>query len=103
MNKFLNNLDISKLEKFENPRYITGIYFLFKNNEIIYIGKSNDIFARVLFHQRRGNKDFDFFKYIVIDEKFLNQAERFFIEKFYPALNKDPLTIKQKRYNEQLD
>lgn len=67
--KFLNNLDISKLEKFENPKYITGIYFLFKNNEIIYIGKSCYYFTSFI-SSKKGNKDFDFFKYIVIDEKF---------------------------------
>lgn len=72
-----NNMDI-KLTR--------GIYFLFKNHELIYIGQSEDIFKRVPIHL--GSKDFNNWNYIEYENENLNNIEAEFILKFQPKQNK---------------
>lgn len=72
----------------ENKR-LRGVYFLIKNNEIVYVGQSTDIFSRISVH--RKTKDFDSYNYIlfpeVSDEK-LNNLEAEYIGKFTPKYNR---------------
>lgn len=62
-----------------------GVYFLYKNDDIIYIGQSVNVMARVGQHV---DKDFDNVKIICCDKQNLNDVEAFFIDLFKPRLNK---------------
>jgi hypothetical protein len=71
----------------KKPFYICGVYFLIKNDEIVYVGQSVNIYIRI-----REHKSFDFDKVFILpyDVEFLNDAEKYFIDKFSPVLNKRP-------------
>ena len=68
-----------------NP--ISGIYFLFRDNKLRYIGKANDIYTRVFTH-RRCNRSFDTIYYIHVEKTDLLRVERKLIKHFKPPLNK---------------
>jgi len=77
----------------------TGIYFLFKENIVVYVGKSNySIEQRLLTH--KNNKKYDYAKYIQIDRTVdLNDAEYVYINLFNPFYNK---TLKNREYFNEL-
>jgi excinuclease UvrABC nuclease subunit len=72
------------------PRYAVpsmGVYFLFYNNTLIYIGQSKQILIRVSNHFYTKNfTSFSFVKCNKISEAEI--LEREFIKKFNPPLNK---------------
>src|SRR5579863_1939382 len=75
----------------------SGIYFLYRDNEIVYIGKSNDIYFRISTHISEGKKIFDrasFIRHPVNDN--LPVLEKYLIETFLPEYNKDMATQKIK-------
>lgn len=78
----LENILNSKIcvEK-ENP----CVYFLIKNNEIIYIGQTIRIKQRIYEHLKE--KDFDNYFCLYVSQDELLKKERFYIEKFTPKLN----------------
>lgn len=86
---------------FDLPRVVVrktkkiGIYFLIKNNNIIYIGQSADIEKRIIQHEAK--KDFDSYSYYECDIKMLFIYERVFLDKYLPELNNDFLTKSKKR------
>lgn len=59
------------------------IYFLIKDDKVIYVGKSKNGFKRIFEHK----KDFDCFTYIECDESILDILETKYIEKFKPICN----------------
>lgn len=63
-----------------------GIYFLIRNNQIVYIGKSTTLAFRLQEH-RRG-KDFNRVFFIECEEDELLELEKRYIKKFAPPLNK---------------
>lgn len=63
---------------------ICGIYFLIKDNEIVYIGQSTNIFARLSGH---GNKDFDSVTFVPCEKSELNIMESLYILAYRPKLN----------------
>lgn len=65
------------------------IYFLLKNEELVYIGKSNgNLLARINNHIK--DKDFDdVYLRAVNDAKSLDKYEKKWIEKYRPKLNKE--------------
>jgi hypothetical protein len=81
----LPSVDIDKKTILENaiPRPASGIYFLIKNEEIIYIGKAVSVFARLIQHPVK----FDKFHFIQCEEKDLSITEKVLISKFKPAQN----------------
>lgn len=83
------NLEIYNDELIVNKKNINnelvGIYFLFKNEKIVYIGQSKKIFNRIISHCY--SKDFDSFTYIECKENELNELEFEFIAKHKPELN----------------
>ena len=81
--------DIKKYNRFGN---ISGIYFLFKNNEIVYIGKSVSIFRRILEHKH----NFDSFSYIELPKEKLDIYEKLFILKYNPEYNTETFTHRSK-------
>ena len=48
-----------KLEEIQHLFRNSGIYSLLKDNEIVYIGRSRNVYQRVLEHIVEGKKDFD--------------------------------------------
>lgn len=67
---------------------ICGIYFLFKGNDIIYIGQSVDVFSRIGQH-RRAHVDFEYFSFVWCDKMDLNSTELNYILYYNPILNKN--------------
>ncbi len=65
---------------------LSGVYFLIAAGEIVYVGQSVNVFARLASHQR--GKDFDRFGYITCDLADLDTVEARFIKAFRPALNR---------------
>lgn len=75
---------------------LSGIYFLFKGQEVVYIGQSSDIYRRISEHRlgvpkRKGPpKDFDRWEYYEIeDEDKRDAVEYFLINLLKPRLNVD--------------
>lgn len=64
-----------------------GIYFLIKEDVVIYIGQSIHIEKRILSHR---DKDFDEFRVIKCDESKLLHYEKRLIKLFKPTLNGQP-------------
>lgn len=68
-----------------------GIYFLLNNDdEVVYVGQSMDIYARIKSHTRDSekNKLFTHFKAICCPIDELNKWEQYFITQLNPKLNK---------------
>ena len=64
---------------------LTGIYFLFRDNVLQYIGQSQNVMQRVGQHLR--NKQFDTFTYIECNIAELNDMEIRYIRQYNPPLN----------------
>lgn len=94
----------------------SGIYFLFKDEVVVYIGISQNIYERVL--GSRGHilsKNFDSFSFIEInkDNRDLEKLEYFLISFFHPIDNSTnrgfelytnlPLEYKEKRERKELN
>jgi len=65
-----------------------GIYFLVKQDEVVYVGQSVDFHNRVLAHKKLGVIDFDTYSWIECKKADLNNMEAEYILKFKPVLNK---------------
>lgn len=68
------------------PR-ICGLYFLFKDTELVYIGKGADIYCRVRQHREGEIKEFDSWSYVEVDPETLAAAEQALIEEYKPKYN----------------
>jgi len=64
------------------------VYFLVKNDEIVYVGQTTRGIARIYNHY--GQKDFDFYSFIECKEEELNDLEASYIIKFNPIYNGTP-------------
>ena len=62
-----------------------GIYLLYNDENIVYIGKSNNMKNRI--NQHRKDKEFNSVK----DAGLVNLYEPYFIQKYKPLYNKDLL------------
>ena len=78
----LDNAKVGALE------IVSGIYFLFDRGNIVYVGKSLDIFVRIRTHYRDEAKVFDRWAYLKCPAEGLDEMEREYIELFQPYLNK---------------
>ena len=56
-------MDIQLLQEYRNRG--RGIYFLIDNNDIVYIGRTSQLYIRILEHAAEGKKQFDNFYCIV--------------------------------------
>ena len=77
-----------KIKKFDPTSFI-GVYFLVKNEEIIYIGQSIRIPYRIDYHSRMPIFDFDSAFYINCAEKDLNEIEKKYLHLFNPEYNRN--------------
>jgi hypothetical protein len=65
----------------------TGIYFLILGDEIVYVGKSSNVGARIAEHSSRG-RDFDRFHVILCLPGEADELERRYIEAIRPKQNR---------------
>lgn len=88
----IQKIDPYALDKIKKPDLIPGIYFLFKEEKLIYIGKSTHIPDRISCHCKQNKKSFDFYSFIAVSNEEIDFYERIFINKYRPILNIDSLT-----------
>ncbi len=81
-------------QNLDSVKWVSWIYFLiwdssidrFWLNDIIYIGKSKDIWKRIFSHNM-AKQDFSAWTYLEFDENFLDYREWVYIIHFKPVLN----------------
>lgn len=82
----MNRYDLNfKQSNLPAPKWVTGIYFLFDGDEIVYVGQSVDIMTRIGAHLR--DKIFDSFNYIECGLRDLNNLEATYILELKPKYN----------------
>lgn len=85
-----NNLKLNKNTIQLNEFFgISGIYFLFKENKLVYIGESSCVFTRISQHFKNTKKEFDSFKYEIFQGTIKQRKlkERKLIIRYNPILN----------------
>ena len=65
-----------------------GVYFLIKNEEIVYVGQSINVHSRIT--QHLASKDFDSVSFIACEKEHLDLLESMYILAFSPKLNGNP-------------
>ena len=91
-------LEISKQQWYQPIYSQPGIYFLFDEDQLVYIGQSVNLYNRVLRHRREELIDFNNVSFFIPDEGFLkkhnvslkhfiNAAERKLIDAWQPKEN----------------
>jgi hypothetical protein len=70
----------------------TGIYFLIKDNKVIYVGQSRNITCRLAGHAQ--SKTFDSWYWIPCEVERLNEVERVYIRTLLPVENMDSTSRK---------
>lgn len=65
----------------------SGVYFLIKNEEVIYVGKSVNVFDRIGAHRREGGAWFDSFNVIRCGLDEMAALEEKYILAFMPKMN----------------
>ena len=64
---------------------LSGVYFLIKNEKVVYVGQSVNVAARI--HSHIGAKDFDSYAWVKVPSHNLNVVESLYIHHFRPHLN----------------
>lgn len=65
----------------------SGIYFLVKGSEVVYVGQSTSVLSRIGTHILDTNKDFDAFSFLSAPKKSLDLLETIYIKVLNPRLN----------------
>ena len=65
----------------------SGVYFLYRDNKLVYVGESGNVFGRIGEHIREGIKEFDEFEFIELSEIERKSMEAFLIEIIRPEYN----------------
>lgn len=71
------------------------VYFLLSGSDVVYVGQSVSLAARISTHRSEGYKAFDRVYYLPVDRSQLNHTERAHISKFRPKYNGDSLFKKK--------
>lgn len=72
-----------------NQSDLIGVYFLIKDNEIVYVGKTENGFARIMTHIREKEKIFDSYAIFPVGKELLEQVEINNILHYRPIYNKN--------------
>jgi hypothetical protein len=84
----------NRIEQLDYKRY-TGVYLLYKDNELVYAGVACDIYTRLGQHHL-NKKVWHTVKYIPEPDYFKAiQIENYFIDTYKPVLNKGSSKLKQ--------
>jgi hypothetical protein len=79
---------IANATKIELPSRIAGVYFLFSEGELVYVGQSRDVVKRCIYHRDSGVK-FDGVRYTAIaDDTQRLDSESKLIKELQPRYNK---------------
>jgi excisionase family DNA binding protein len=87
--KTKNSADILKAAN-PWPRTGCGIYFLICDGQIVYVGKSINVVARIA--QHAAEKTFDSWAWVACAKSRLDRTERAYIDALMPKLNADTVT-----------
>lgn len=86
----MENLNLSQIQNL--PRYkaktICGVYFLFQNNEIVYIGSSMNIETRLQTHKNENKKIFESYSFIEFPVEQILEKELEYFLLYKPKYNK---------------
>lgn len=85
-----------KLRGYSHQMIATCVYFLCSGTEIVYVGQTTNLPARIATHMREKKDAFDQVFYIPIPESALSQVEGAFIRALKPRLNRQKLHIKSR-------
>lgn len=77
---------VSKMNMMDNG--VAGVYFLRHNGNIVYVGQSKDIKARISSHVAMSEKVFDDFTLIECPVDLLETTETAYIYRYDPIFNK---------------
>lgn len=83
--KLKNVLEI--LDLAQPVAQLCGIYFLIRDDQVIYIGKSKDVYSRIAEHRTRG-REFTKFSVVPCDLAHLAGIEAAYIKLFKPIGNR---------------
>jgi hypothetical protein len=87
MNK--NDVVINAKEMDLKPLVVSsGVYFLYNNDELVYIGKAQNIAKRILEHIVEGTKPFNRVMYELVPVDSLSRVETILIKALKPPFNK---------------
>jgi hypothetical protein len=90
MHNYNRQTVLSIKQPYQVTEAIPFVYFLIKQDSIVYVGQSNNLWDRIAVH-RIDKKDFDHVSYVE-KSKFpgytLNDIEAYFILSFLPPINK---------------
>lgn len=64
-----------------------GVYFLYLNKQVVYIGKSTNLEYRINLHIRKRIIEFDFYSFIILKKTEISFEEVKYIKQFNPPLN----------------
>jgi hypothetical protein len=67
---------------------VSGVYFLFDGDELVYVGESRDVYFRVRHHYRDPEKPFTRWTFIELSAEERVVAERKLIRRYKPRLNR---------------
>jgi len=88
----LDKQHILKIKKEYKRKKFRGIYFLIKEDKIVYVGSSTDIMSRIVTHKEIDKKkDFDSYSYILLEKhtiKEMHSLEVKYIRNMLPKLNR---------------
>lgn len=78
--------DIISIDLYFNK---SGIYFLFKETKLVYIGESYCIYSRIAQHLKENVKEFNHFKIykLIENQQLRKRTEKSLIKKYKPLLN----------------
>lgn len=75
---------------------IVGIYFLYHEHELVYIGKSINCIHRIFEHEKEEEKIFDYYEISECKKSDLNLLEDYYIQKHSPKYNLTLIAHKEK-------
>jgi len=88
INKYNDIIDINIDSNITNvPPLISGVYFLFNDIDLVYIGKSNNIYFRIITHIGNDRIVFDKYSYVKIDGDYMSIVEAVLIKYYKPKHN----------------
>lgn len=78
----------SEIKRFAQPVVREcGVYFLLDDDEIVYVGQSTDIEARISVHYNQKKKRFNRYTYLSCSAEYLNDIEAHYIVHLAPKYN----------------
>lgn len=84
-------LSIAEIERLPTPTErltASGIYFLWRGDDLIYIGSSENVHQRITGHINTGESEFTAATFLAVPSPWHLALEALYIRKFRPRLNK---------------